>query len=141
LSVIDDMVTIEAHIKTLFPAAITGKQKIPLKPPANSFYVVVDDEDRVTETRYHFRIDRVYQIVHFAERPDTALANMSALGDAILQTELIKHIRVNDWSATQPFETEDADLYAIIGVLDTSVRQSRIQKAYPKINNVNITQT
>ncbi|MEK4360808.1 hypothetical protein NYE48_27765 [Paenibacillus sp. FSL M7-1455] len=140
MSVVDDMVTIETYIKTLFPAAITGKQKIPLKPPPNSFYVVVDDENRVTETRYHFRNDRVYQIVHFAERPDTALANMSAFGDAVLQTELIKYIRVNDWSTTQPFETEDADLYAIIGVLDTSVRQARIQKAYPKINNVNVTQ-
>lgn len=137
MSVVDDMVTIEAYIKSLFPSAVTGKQDVPLQPPANSFYVRALSDDRVTETRYHFRIDRAYQIVHVAQRPDTVLANMDALGSAVYQTELIGHIRINDFSLSTPAKTENG-LFVIIGILDTSVREARIQKTYPKINNVGI---
>jgi hypothetical protein len=131
------MVAIEAYIKALFPTATTGKQDVPAQPPPNSFYVRMIDEDRETETRYHFRIDRAYQIVHVASRPDTVLANMDALGSAVYQSELIEHIRVNAFSVSQPAKTENG-LFVIIGVLDTSVREARIQTQYPKINNVNV---
>lgn len=131
------MVAIEAHIKALFPTVTTGKQTIPEQPLPNSFYVRLLNEDRETETRYHFRIDRQYQIVHFTERPDTVLANMDTFGTSVYQSELIGHIRVNSFSTTQPMQTEN-DLYVIIGVLDTSVRQAREQTQYPKINHVNV---
>ena len=133
------MVAIEAYIKALFPTATTGKQDVPAQPPANSFYVRLLDEDRETETRYHFRIDRAYQVVHLAQRPDTVLANMDALSTAIYQTELIGDIRINAFSISQPAKTDNG-LFVIIGVLDTSVRQARIQPVYPKINHVGITQ-
>lgn len=131
------MVAIETYIKALFPTATTGKQDVPAQPPANSFYVRLLDEDRETETRYHFRIDRVYQIVHIAQRPDTVLANMDALSTAIYQKELIGSIRINAFSISQPAKTENG-LFAIIGLLDTSVRQARVQTNYPKINNVGV---
>lgn len=131
------MVAIEAYIKALFPSATTGKQDVPAQPPANSFYVRLLDEDRETETRYHFRIDRAYQIVHVAQRPDIVLANMDALSTAVYQTELIGDIRINAFSISQPAKTENG-LFVIIGVLDTSVRQARIQPQYPKINSVGI---
>ena len=139
MSVVNDMVAIEAYIKALFPTATTGKQDVPAQPPANSFYVRLLDEDRETETRYHFRIDRAYQIVHLAQRPDTVLANMDTLSTAIYQTELIGDIRINAFSISQPAKTDNG-LFVIIGVLDTSVRQARIQPVYPKINHVGITQ-
>jgi hypothetical protein len=137
MSVISDMVTIEAFIKTQFPSAITGKQVVPLQPAAGSFYVRMIDEDRTTETRYHYRVDRVYQIVHVTVRPDMVLADMDALGRAIYQDELIGHIRVNAYSVSQPALTDNG-LYAIIGILDTSVRESRDQTVYPKIDNVTV---
>ncbi|WP_433943608.1 hypothetical protein [Paenibacillus sp. SN-8-1] len=137
MSVVTDMGAIEAFIKTQFPAATTGKQVVPKQPPANSFYVRMLDEDRETETRYHYRVDRAYQIVHVASRPDTVLANMDALGRALYQTELIGSIRINSFSVSQPAETDNA-LYVIIGVLDTSVRESRDQPVWPKINNVGL---
>lgn len=138
-AVVSDMVAIEAYIKALFPTATTGKQDVPAQPPANSFYVRFLTEDRETETRYHFRIDRAYQIVHIAQRPDTVLANMDRLGAALYQTELVGDIRVNAFSVSQPAKTENG-LFVIIGVLDTSVRQAREQAQYPKINHVGVTQ-
>ncbi|WP_054955047.1 hypothetical protein [Paenibacillus dakarensis] len=137
MSVINDMVAIEAYIKALFPTATTGKQDVPAQPPVNSFYVRMIDEDRETETRYHYRVDRAYQIVHVDKRPDTVLANMDALSTAIYQSELIGHIRVNAFSISQPAKTDNG-LFVIIGVLDTSVREARVQAQYPKINNVGI---
>ena len=137
MSVINDMVEIEAYIKALFPAAITGKQVIDEQPPANSFYIRMLNEDRETETRYHFRIDRTYQIVHFAERPDTVLANMQTIGDAVYQNEHIGPIRINGFSVSQPTMTEN-DLFVIIGILDTSIRQARAQETYPKINHIGV---
>jgi len=137
MGVVDDMITIEAFIKTRFPTAITGKQVVPLKPEPGSFYVRMIDEDRTTETRYHYRVDRVYHLVHVTARPDTLLADMDMLGRAIYQDELIGHIRVNAFSVSQPALTDNG-LYVIIGILDTSVRESRDQTVYPKINNVNV---
>lgn len=139
MSVVADMLTLEAYIKAMFPAATTGKQDVPLQPPDNSFYVRMVDEDRETETRYHYRVDRAYQIVHVAKRPDTVLANMDTLGAALYQTELVDHIRVNSFSVTQPVKTENG-LFAIIGVLDTSVREPRTQVQYPKINKLTVNQ-
>lgn len=135
MSVVDDIVTIETFIKAQFPSAITGKQLVPKQPTANSFYVQLLDESRETETRYHYRVDRTYQIVHFSTRPDAAMANMDTFGRAVYQTELIGHIRVDAFGSSQPAETENG-LFAIIGVLETSVREARDQAQYPKINNV-----
>ncbi|KKO54506.1 hypothetical protein [Paenibacillus sp. DMB20] len=137
MSVINDIVAIEAYIKALFPTATTGKQDVPAQPPPNSYYVRMIDEDRETETRYHYRVDRAYQIVHVDKRPDTVLANMDKLSTAVYQTELIGPIRINAFSISPPAKTENG-LFVIIGVLDTSVREARIQPEYPKINHVNI---
>lgn len=137
MSVVNDIVAIETFIRTQFPAATTGKEEIPLQPPANSFYIRALDDDRETETRYHFRVDRPYQIVHITQRPDTVLADMDALGSAFYQTELIGAIRIDGFTVSQTFKTENG-LYAKIGILETNVRESRIQKTYPKINYVGI---
>lgn len=137
MGVLDDLLTIESYVKALFPLAKTGKQLVPDKPVANSFYIRIVSEDRETETRYHYRVDRTYEVIHFAARPDTALSNMDKLGRAIYQTELIGHIRVGDFAISEPSETEN-ELYVTIGVIETSVRESRDQVVWPKINNITV---
>lgn len=137
MGVVDDIVALEAFVKSIFPTAKTGKQDVPEQPPADSFYIRVMDPDYNTETSYHYRIDRPYEIIHLAERPDTVLANMDRIGAALYQTQLIGHIRINSFSHSQPAKTENG-LFVVIGVLLTSVREARIQPVYPKINNVTV---
>lgn len=139
MSVVTDITAIEAYVKALFPTATTGKQVVPLQPPDNSFYVRMIGEDRVTETRYHYRVNRTYQVVHITTRPDTALTNMDSLGAALYQREKIGSIRIKAYSVSPPALT-DSGQYAIIGVIETEVREARTLADDPLIQHVEVTQ-
>ncbi|CAM2951592.1 hypothetical protein PASE110613_09110 [Paenibacillus sediminis] len=135
----DEIIAIESFVKAQFPDATTGKQTIPAVPKANSFYVRFLSEERENETRYHYRIDREYQIVYFAQWPEQVMPKMDALGRALYQADSIDYIRIESFSFSQPVKT-DNDLFVSIGILATSTRESRDQTAYPKINNVTVKQ-
>ncbi|MCD9024316.1 hypothetical protein [Cohnella silvisoli] len=140
MAVINEILAIEAFIRTKFPGSLTGKQTIPEKPVEDTFYIRFLGDDRETETRYHFRANREYQIVYVGEWPEDVIPKMDGLSDALYQTERISQgIRVESFSYSQPVESESGG-YVSIGMLELVSREARTQTAYPLINHVGITQ-
>lgn len=138
MEIIDEIVAIETFIHAQFPTSATGKQIVPNNPKVDTFYIRFASEKRETETRYHVRADREYQIVYVAEWPETAIPKMEALAKALYQTETISGgIRVESFSFTQPVELEGGG-YAAIGILSTVVRKPRDQAVSSIIQNVGI---
>ena len=147
MTIISDIVAIEAFVKAKYPApAHTYKQTPPLKPEPKTFVVRVIDDGRTTETRYHTRVDRTYQIVYYSDKVADVLTKMDALSFAFMDALIVpvsgstRNIRVGTFSYSEPFETEN-DLFASIGVLTTEVREARTRPQWPLIGKVNVRQT
>jgi hypothetical protein len=81
--------SVEDFVKTVHPTALTEKQNVPRKPPANLFVVRFQNDDRTSETGYHYRIDREYQIVYFGADEADVLTKMDSLSTALYQRQLI----------------------------------------------------
>ncbi|WP_114494891.1 phage tail terminator family protein [Fontibacillus phaseoli] len=139
MALIDDIVAIESFIKAQFPDATTTKQTVPTAPTHNSFVIRFLNDDRETETRYHFRIDREYQIVYFASKAEQVLPKMDALARAFYEADVIGRVRVESFAFSQPAKTESG-MYVSIGILETSAREARTQTQYPKMNKVTVNQ-
>ncbi|GIP55249.1 hypothetical protein [Paenibacillus vini] len=139
MALIEDIVAIEALVKAKFPDATTTKQTVPTAPVHNSFVIRFLNDDRETETRYHYRIDRDYQIVYFATKPEQVLPKMDALARAFYEADTIGRMRVESFAFSQPAKTEGG-IYVSIGILETAVRESRTQPQYPKMNKITVNQ-
>jgi hypothetical protein len=128
---------------TVFPTATTEKQLVPKKPASNSFVIRVIGESPESETAYHVRKDRDYQIIYFHEEAESVLNVMGQLSDAIFQRNVIpikdslRYIRAESFSFSQPFETEN-ELIACIGIMQTRVREAPAQETAPLINEINV---
>jgi hypothetical protein len=110
---------------------------VPEQPPVNSFYVQMVEDIRTNETAMHYRINRPYRVLYFSDRPDTLLAIMDALSSRFYQIQILEHMRLESFTISEPFKTEN-DLFACIGILNVTTRTSRDLPAWPKINNVNV---
>jgi hypothetical protein len=142
VTLINDIVSVEAFVKARFTTSTTVKQTVPLKPAANTFVIRLQSSSSESETAYHFRNDREYQIVYYGDTALDVLTKLDTLTTALEQTRVIpingslRYIRVGAISVSMPFKT-DNDLYAAILVVSTEVRQARTQEAYAKMAQVN----
>lgn len=143
MTLVNDLFSVEDFVKTAFPTATTEKQTVPKKPAPNTFVIRFLNESPDSETAAHVRKDRDYQIVYFADNAADVLMAMSAMSDAFYRKNVIpikdslRYIRVESFSFSQPFET-DNKLFACIGVLSTQVRENRKQEPVPLINEIYI---
>lgn len=141
MSAVNDLISVEEFVRGVSPTSATEKQTVPKKPTANLFVIRQQDERRTSETRFHFRIDREYQLVYYGTDAADTLAKMDALSTALYKTELIpikdslRYLRVESFSISAPFRT-DNELDAIIAVLAVTVREARDQETYDKIARV-----
>jgi hypothetical protein len=142
LTIVNDLISVEKYVKALFPTAATYKQTIPLVPVPNTFVVRFLTGSPESETAYHFRVDRDYQLIYFGATELDVLTKVGAVESALFQRKLIpidgslRYIRVENVASSAPFRT-DNELFAAIIVLSTEVRQARDQAEYVKIANVN----
>jgi len=140
MAVVNELISVEAFVKAQFPSS-TYKQKAPLKPASDTFIVQLMGDNRSTETGYHTRVERMYQIVYVNSSLPEVLAKMDALSYAAMDGTLIpinassRFIRVGAFSYSQPFETEN-DLYAVIGIMQTEIREVRTRDNAPLIGVV-----
>lgn len=140
MAIIDEIGAIESFIQANFPESATGKQTIPKKPIVDTFYIRFLNDDRTTETRYHYRADREYQVIYFAQWPEEVIPKMDALSEALYQTENIASgIRVESFAFAQPVEL-DSGGYVSIGILEVAVRTARQQPDDPLIEQIHIRQ-
>lgn len=142
MALVNELISVENFVKAKFPTAHTEKQTPPKQPTANTFVIRYLDGRLTSETAYHFRTDREYQIVYYGADAADVLTKMDALSTALYQVKLIpingslRYIRVETFAFSQPFQTDNDKLFACIGVLSTQVREARDQIAYEKIQNV-----
>lgn len=135
--VIDEIVAIEAFVRAVFPASIIEKQTVPEQPAPDTFVIRFLSEERTDETHYSYRINRDYQVLYFADRPEQALPVMDALADAIEAAQYVAatRTRLDSFGYSQPALT-DNDKYVTIGLLRILTRQARPQPFFDKINHI-----
>jgi hypothetical protein len=135
------MQSIVDFIKRLFPAVTVIKQNTPTTPAPNTFVVRLLSSDTGSETLYHMRRDREYQIVFYGANASDVLTKLDELQRKCMNDLLIpingslRYIRVEGFSFSMPFKTESG-IDVAIGVLQTEVREARDQATYEKIMNV-----
>lgn len=117
-------------------------REVPDKPTKDTVVVRLLTTDTESETRYHYRIDRAYQIVIYGVNSPTVLEKMDAVSRKINdKTTLIpiegtlRYIRTDSFGYGATFRTESG-LWACVGVLQTEVREARTQEQYDKIMHV-----
>lgn len=146
MSLINELESVEAFVKTVHPTSATEKQTVPRKPHPDLFVIRFQNDDRTSETAYHYRIDREYQIVYIGDSEADVITKMDALSTALYQRQLIlingslRNLCVESFSFSQPFRTEN-ELVACIGVLAVEVREARNQSEDPLIQHVYVRQT
>jgi hypothetical protein len=144
-SIINEVESVGAFVAPVFPGAKVWYQNVPIEPVANELVVRYLSSDNTTETGYHYRLNRDYQIVYFAQNEFACLQKFEALERRINDTLVIplknseRYLRLESFSFSQPFKTEAGTVTAILGVLSVHVREARTQETSEKINNVNST--
>jgi hypothetical protein len=141
VSIVTDIESIEIYVQPLFPSTTIYLQYIPSQPTARSLSIRFQNGGTETETLYHMARNREYQIVYFGSSNIDVLAKMDAL-DRKLNNDLLipikdslRYLRVESFSLSQPFKTENG-IDTMIGVLSVTVREARDQQQYEKIMNV-----
>ncbi|KOS02498.1 hypothetical protein [Paenibacillus polymyxa] len=137
MALISEIEAIEAFIKRKYPDATYEKQTVPEQPTPGLFVVRFLRDGRTLETGMHYRIDRDYQIIHFAKYPEETMPVMSELSAAIYAEGGLPdvHMRFEGFGFGQPVLTENK-IYATVGVLQTTVREMKPQRQYDKINHI-----
>lgn len=141
MSALVEQESVGDFIKVALPS-IALKYEVPDKPAKNNIVVRLLSSDSESETRYHYRIDRDYQIVVYGVDAQDVLAKMDVIerkandGTTLIPMKDSKrYIRIGSFSFSTAFKTEGG-LYARLGVLSTEVREARTQEQYDKIMHV-----
>ena len=147
VTIVDEMEAIVAWLRGMFPEIPKdhfGFQEVPEQPPADSFYIRFQNDNRVAETPFVMVAHREYQIIHFNTVPDI-FARMDSLSRKCLYGRMLipvneaskRYIRIDAFSFGNVLDTENSDdLKAIVGVLAVEVREARDQESYEKIKQI-----
>ncbi|MFE4202140.1 hypothetical protein [Aneurinibacillus aneurinilyticus] len=141
MAVGNELQSVVDFVKTMYPKAKIIKQNVPSTPSANTFIVRLLTSDTESETLYHMRRNRDYQIVYYGTTVEDVLTKIDVLERKAMNNLLIpitgslRYIRVEGFSSSMPFKTESG-VDVAIGVLQTTIREARDQKTYDKIMHV-----
>lgn len=118
-------------------------QNLPAKYTPGELSIRYINDDTTSETNYHYRINREYQIIYFGASELDCIRKVSALQRKLNSVLAIKlkgserHISLGSLSVSSPFKTEDGTVYASIGILPAVIREMRSQGEDPgKIGGV-----
>lgn len=142
MALMNELTSVGSFVKSVLPPTTQLKYEVPTKPTKDSAVVRVLTVDTESETRYHYRIDRAYQVVVYGEDSPTVLDRMESVSRKVNdRTTLIpiagtlQYIRTGGFGYGAAFRTESG-LWACVGVLQTEVREARTQEQYEKIMHV-----
>lgn len=145
MSLIQEMLSVEAFLKTKFPEAATLLYEAPSTAPANSFSIVLLNDLRTSETHLHIRTEREYQLRYTGASAEEALETMDKLSSYMYQTPFIpvqglpRFIRIASYAFTAAALNESGQ-YTCTGSLRTEGRVARTQEAYEKMQHVHVQQ-
>jgi hypothetical protein len=142
-SIINEIESIAEFIEPLFSSSSVHFQQVPVEPEANTLVVRYLTGTNETETGYHYRLDRDYQVIYFAQNEFACLQKFEQLERHINNVIAIplkdsdRYLRLESFSFSQPFKTESGKVSAILGVLSVNLREPRnVQDYSDKIENV-----
>lgn len=141
MAVGNELQSVVDFVKTMYPTAKIIKQNVPSTPAPSVFAIRLLTSDTESETLYHMRRNRDYQIVYYGANVEDVLTKIDVLERKAMNnivipiTGSLRYIRVEGFSFGMPFKTESGVDIAI-GVLQTTVREARDQKTYDKIMHV-----
>ena len=141
MSLVNDIQSVVDFIKSMYPKANVIKQNLPTTPTPNTFVVRLLTSSTESETLYHIRRDRDYQIVYYGTNVSDILTKMDEIERKVTNNIVIpingtlRYLRVEGFSFSMPFKTE-SNIDVILGVLQTEAREARDQKTYDKIMHV-----
>lgn len=140
---LNEMVSIKEFIKEVLPDADIKLQNVPEKPTPNTLVIRFQNDNREVETAFHVVAEREYQIICYGDKAPEVLTKMDGLSRKFLYGRTIipiknslRYIRVAGFSFGRIFKTEQDNLEACIGVLNTEIREARDQQTYDKIMQV-----
>ncbi|MGG4453213.1 hypothetical protein [Brevibacillus porteri] len=138
----NELTSVGAFVKSAMPPATQLKHEVPDKPTKDTVAVRMLTTDTESETAYHYRVDRSYQIVIYGADSPSVLTKMDAISRKINDrntlipiTGTLRYIRTDGFNFGATFRTESG-LWACVGVLQTEVREARTQEQYEKIMHV-----
>jgi hypothetical protein len=141
-SIVNEVESISAFIEPLLTGEVVYYQQMPIEPKANDLSIRYIDGGSETETAYHYRLDRNYQIVYFADKEIDCMQGITKLEQKFNNEIVIplknstRYLRVDSFSFSRPFKTEGGKVFAIMGLLSVNLREARSQKPVSKINYV-----
>lgn len=145
MSLIQEMLSAEAFLKTKFPSAAILLYEAPQNAAAGSFSVVLLNDLRTSETHLHIRTEREYQIRYTGLSAEEALETMDLLSSHMYQNPFIpvqglpRFIRIASF-AFAAASLNESGLYTCTGTLRTEGRAARTQEAYEKMQHVYVQQ-
>ena len=96
-----------------------------------------------SETGFHYRLDRTFQLVYFGANKLDCLTKMQAVERKINDKQMIplgtRYLRIGSFSLSQSFKTETTGVYAVIGMLEAEIREARTQGVVNKVTGVETT--
>lgn len=134
--------SIRDFVSTELPNTKFYLQNMPDKFSINELAIELVNSKAETETAYHYRLDRTYQIVYFGSNKLDCLSKMQAVERKINDQQLIelqgkaRYLRIGSFSLSQSFKTETTGVYAVIGMLEAELREARTQEVFTKIQSV-----
>lgn len=139
MGLLAELDSVASVVLTEFPESAI-KYKVPKEPKAYQFVIRPQKNDLSTDSRFTFKIERLYQLIYFSDNPEIALDVMDKLSRRLMAgTTLIpindgslRYIRIGSFSYSDPVETESG-LSAVIASMPTVVHQARDQETFNKV--------
>jgi len=126
------------------PGATFKLQNMPDKYKKNELSIKLGPSRSETETAFHYRLDRTYQIVYFGASELDCLTKMQAVERKLNDKQMIplgstaRYMRIGSFSLSESFKTQTTGVYAVIGMLEAEIRETRTQIAYEPVNNLEV---
>lgn len=142
MSVKSEITSIRNAIAAVLPTSKFHLAVMPKKHAAGNVVITMPRSRKETETAYHYRSNKTYQIVLFASSEINVLDSAEQVAEAFSQTDYIAQsdteriIRIESFSLSEPFETETQGVFAIIGMLEAVTRTARTFDVVPLIEDV-----
>lgn len=138
----NELASVASFVKTALPSSTQMKYEVPTQPTKDNVVVRMLTTDTESETRFHYRVDRTYQVVVYGADSPSVLDKMDAImrkvndGKTMIPINgSLRYIRVNAFNYSATFRTESG-LVACVGVMPTEVREARTQEQYDKIIHI-----
>ncbi|MCK1985169.1 MULTISPECIES: hypothetical protein [Peribacillus] len=118
-------------------------KKSPIKYNSGDLLIRFVKGSTESETGFHYRLDHSFQIVYYGASDLDCISKMGQVqhffGDKVsipLEGDESRYLGIESFSLSQAFQTETTGIYAIIGIVEVSIRQARSYEQATKIQNV-----